>query len=100
MQISIKTLRIPKLIAVIILWDSCLDGPTPRARGGTLTSPGGPGTSGFIRLPQGLADPDDMLRTEIIRALDRLERYLTDEQKNRLKQAEQNNRHPAPPTFF
>jgi hypothetical protein len=50
--------------------------------------------------PQGLADPDEMLGTEIMRALDRLERYLTTEQKSRLKQAELSNRVPVAPTFF
>jgi hypothetical protein len=62
--------------------------------------PGSPGPSAFLGRPQGVADPDDMLRSEIMRSLDRLERYLSDEQKKRLKRAKENNRPPAPPISF
>jgi hypothetical protein len=54
--------------------------------------PGSPGPSAFIRPPQlsqGLADPDEMLRGEILRALARLNPYLNEEQKNRFKQVRQ-----------
>jgi hypothetical protein len=52
--------------------------------------PGNPGPVPF-RLPPGVGvvPPDQALVSDITRALDRLERYLTQEQKDRLRRAEQ-----------
>jgi hypothetical protein len=49
----------------------------------------GPSTRPIPGWPHGLMDPDIGLQKEIRRALDRLERYMSEEQKNRLRQAEQ-----------